>query len=123
MLQTAYASPNELRITDLNHVHSNAHPLAGIWNNIPHFRLPTGNDFDEENDSVDEEHCDPDLDMLALCTMDSIEIIRRDTEEKWKGSRNRSKSESVMSEVKRTAEKIRSSVKNRVKNLVRRFTC
>lgn len=90
--------------------------------------LPTSTDADYYGDDEDNsaERIDVDLVTLALCTVDSMEIIRRDTEEKWKGGQSRSGSASasgsVMGGVKRTVVKMGVSVKNGFRGMVRKFT-
>ncbi|EMD69893.1 hypothetical protein COCSADRAFT_195621 [Bipolaris sorokiniana ND90Pr] len=74
--------------------------------------LPTSTDADYYGDDEDNSA--------------DMEIIRRDTEEKWKGGQSRSGSASasgsVMGGVKRTVVKMGVSVKNGFRGMVRKFT-
>ncbi|XP_014551386.1 hypothetical protein COCVIDRAFT_31070 [Bipolaris victoriae FI3] len=107
-----------IEMADLSHTRSHWQPR------------PTSPDADYDGDAEDNgaECADVDLVTLALCTVDSMEIIRRDTEEKWKGGRSRSGSASasasgcVMGGVKRTVAKMGVSVRNEVRGLVRKLT-
>lgn len=87
------------------------------WTHIPRLRLrlPAGVDPDEDED---DENWDLDVFPLAVRTVDSVEIIRRNTDEKRLrvGSCTSQSGKTVLKDAMRSVEKM---VRNRVVGLVR----
>ncbi|EUC45425.1 hypothetical protein COCMIDRAFT_26359 [Bipolaris oryzae ATCC 44560] len=116
--KTFNSSHINIEMSDLNHASSVKPSLSHL----------TDADYDGDAEDNGAECADVDLVTLALCTVDSMEIIRRDTEEKWKGGRSRSGSASasgngsVMGGVKKTVTNMGVSVRNGVKGLARKLT-